>query len=221
MSGFDFASLGPSKVTNQIKPRLGFEQAILERKKTFEVVVEPSGYQSIKHATDRSFKLSIAIMMHPKISLLTCDDAMKEVDQWMDQCIRTLESNYKAWGFSRKRSMNQDSMKEGLVTFDDPALLSRPDLIAFFAKLLNKNICIVTSTWERVEHVCDAQLDWILFRCYEDGSFHLYLGPPPIHEKILRDVNEAGLAKGARATEIKRLLKVIGGNVTKEMLVTS
>ena len=206
-ANFDFKDLGPSKVSLAIKPRLGFEQAMIAREKTFKIGIDENKYQTVDNHDGLSFILAMAILQEPKISLLTCKDALNELKKVLEVWRNALEQNWKTWGFSRKRTMNLTDMTTALSSTEslsDDAIMIRPDLLAFFGKYVNKNIVIMVygknkpkdkekeekeekeidlADIQRIEHFESIGCETILFKGF-NSSFSMYTGPNLSYERI-------------------------------------
>jgi hypothetical protein len=250
-TNFDFKDLGPSKVSLAIKPRLGFEQAMIAREKTFKIGIDENKYQTIDNHDGLSFILAMAILQEPKISLLTCKDALNELKKVLEVWRNALEQNWKTWGFSRKRTMNLADMTAALSSTEslsDDAIMTRPDLLAFFGKYVNKNIILIVygdgkkekdkeielGDIARIEHFENIGLETILFKGSKDSntssySFSMYTGPNPSYQRIEpieQDLAATGIirrvfsAKKPKITEIKTLMKLIGDHtITREEFI--
>ena len=239
-TNFDFKDLGPSKVSLAIKPRLGFEQAMIAREKTFKIGIDENKYQTIDNHDGLSFILAMAILQEPKISLLTCKDALNELKKVLEVWRNALEQNWKTWGFSRKRTMNLADMTTALSSIEslsDDAIMTRPDLLAFFGKYVNKNIVIVVygknkeielADIQRSEHFESIGCETMLFKGF-NSSFSMYTGPNLSYERIEpieQDLAATGIirrvlsAKKPKITEIKTLMKLIGDHtITREEFI--
>jgi hypothetical protein len=187
------------------------------------IPVEPINYYDNPIDTDTFLTMCLNII-DPNICILTKEGVKKHIDPFKVDLAKNLDNDkqlYKKFGFSRKKSINIDSMKS-FFNQENTDLNITPEVFTYLSKLLQKNICIVDfSLIVRSDYVHDVLSDWIMFK-FENNKYNLYCGKDNIPIFIEKEVFSRGhLSKEkldqTKANELKKLCKMVA--LTKDDLL--
>ena len=185
------------------------------------VVVEPGPFISPTCLAKNTFILLILHLSEPGgcVTVKHVKEVIKQLAEFKQVLTNALDNErglYKKFGFSRKRTLTMQGLKD-MINAPDSDTDLKPELITYLGKYTEHNICVIriNGTLERAEYIADPLKPWVLIKEVHDKGYMLYTGTESISSVIVKDLEHAGyLAKLAtkKKSEINKLVKMVGSD---------
>jgi hypothetical protein len=185
------------------------------------VVVEPGPFISPTCLAKNTFVLLILHLSEPGgcVTVKHVKEVIKQLAEFKQVLTNALDNErglYKKFGFSRKRTLTMQGLKD-MINAPDSDTDLKPELITYLGKYTEHNICLIriNGTLERTEYIADPLKPWVLIKEVHDKGYMLYTGTESISSVIVKELEHAGyLAKLAtkKKSEINKLVKMVGSD---------
>ena len=216
------AKLSSSKVNLTIKEKSKYQQGtpiefkevefvnisqmLHEFKNKLTLFESDSAYINSSTFPNDSF-LTLCIHISNTFKSLRVVEFQKLINKLKTDIVTTMDTNWKKFGFGRKRSLNIEEFKN--CSWGDAELKS--EHILFLAKLYEWHIIVIDYAKLEREDFLGGDKGKYLFKIDTNGHFCVFIGGETIQDKIRQDLQDMAcpLLDSKKPSHVKKLAKLL------------